>query len=174
MRLATPSTGLLAVALATGGLAVPFVAAGAASAAPAACTKGEKIVISEHERVFYNVKGTKISFNSPGTHTVEITKASTLSARFNTTDAEDVAAIRQFVLAKWPKTRNVVAVTTGHKTKFTSSQDQRVKVQFSSRGDRVKWTKLAVATDCSSTVLDTGHAKFPRNNLNWLFAVSQP
>jgi hypothetical protein len=174
MRLATSSTGLLVAALAAGGLALPFVAAGSASAAPAACLAGEKIVISEHERVFYNVGGTKISFNQPGTHTVEITKATTLSARYNTTDAEDRAEIRKQVQAKWTKTRTVVNVTTGHKTTFTSSRDQKVTVQYASRGDRVKWTKLAVASNCTATVLDTGHAKFPRNNLDWVFAVSQP
>src|SRR3954454_24815653 len=98
MRFATPSTGLLAVALAAGGLVVPF-AATVASAAPSACLAGETIVISEHQRVFYNVKGTKISFTQPGTHTVEITKASTLSVRYNTTDAEDQVAIRKQVQA---------------------------------------------------------------------------
>lgn len=173
MRLATPSTGLLAVALAAGGFAAPFTA-GAASAAPAACLKSQKIVISEHERVFYRVRGTKITFDQPGTHTVEITKATTLSARYNTTDAEDVAAIRKFVQTKWPKTRTVVNVTTGHKIKFTSSADQTVTVQYASRGDRVKWTKVETQSDCSTKILDTGHAKFPRNNLDWLFAVAQP
>jgi hypothetical protein len=174
MRLATPSTGLLAVALATAGLTVPLVAAGAASAAPAACLAGPTIQISEHERVFYKVGGTKISFNHPGTHTVEITKASTLSARYNTTDAEDQVAIRKLVQAKWTKTRTSVPVTKGHKVKFDSSKSQRFTVQYASRGDRVKWTKLDVAADCTTKVLDTGHAKFPRNNLDWLFAVSQP
>jgi hypothetical protein len=173
MRFATPTTGLVAAALVTGALAVPFAAAGAASAAPAACAKGEKIVISEHERVFYTVKGTKIRFTKPGTHTVEITKAATLSARYNTNDLSDQAAIRKAVQATWPKTRAAVAVTKGHKVKFTSSADQRVLVQYASRGDRVKWTKLAVATDCSTTVIETHHAKFPRNNLDWLFAVAQ-
>ena len=164
MRLATPSTALLAVALATAGFTVPL-AASAASAAPAACLKSEKILIGDHERVFYNVKGTKISFDVPGTHTVEITKATTLSARYNTTDAEDVAAIQKYVKEHWPRTRNQVAVTTGHKITFKSSKDQKVTVQYASRGDRVKWTKLAVAT---------GHAKFPRPNLDWVFAVAQP
>jgi hypothetical protein len=172
MRLATPSTGLLAVALATAGFAVPF-AATAASAAPAACLKSEKILVSDHERVFYNVKGTKISFDQPGTHTVEITKATTLSARFNTTDAEDIAAIRTFVHTKWPKTRNVVDVTKGHKTEFPSSAGQKVVVQYASRGDRVRWTKVETEADCSAKVLDTGHAKFPRNNLDWVFAYSR-
>ena len=174
MRLATPSTGLLTFALATGGFAVPFAAAGAASAAPAACLKQEKIVISDHERVQYNVKGTKISFNTPGTHTAEITKATTLSARFNTTDAEDVAAIRKFVKAHWPKTRDVVNVTTGHKVTFKTSKDEKATLQFASRGDRVRWTKIEVQADCTSKVLDTGHAKFPRNNLDWVFAIAIP
>jgi hypothetical protein len=173
MRFATPSTGLLAVALAAAGFAAPFTAS-AASAAPAACLKSEKIVISQHERVYYNVRGTKISFDQPGTHIVEITKATTLSARYNTTDAEDVAAIRQFVRAKWPKTRNVVDVTTGHQAHYTTTADQKVTFQYASRGDRVKWTKVQIHSDCSSTILDTGHAKFPRNNLNWVIAVSQP
>lgn len=169
MRFSTPSSGLLAAALTATALAVPVAAAGSASAA---CAEGIRIEISQHKRVFLPVGGTKITFTKPGTHTVEIIKAATLSARYNTTDAEDRVAIREAVQQKWPRVRNSVAVTTGHKVKFSSSKGERVTVVYASYGDRVKWTKVDVDDDCSKTVLDTGYAKFPRKNLDWLFAIA--
>lgn len=175
MRYATPSTSLLAAALVASGIAIPVAAASSASAAPsasAACQEGIRYEVTNHKRLFLTVGGTKITFKKPGTHTVEITKATTLSARYNTGDAEDQAGIRAAVQAKWPKVRNSVAVTKGHEVMFSSRKGERVTVTYASYGDRVRWTKVDVDDDCSKTVLDTGHAKFPRKNLDWLFAVS--
>ncbi len=169
MPLATPSAGFLAAALVTTGIAIPAATAGPAAAA---CQDGVRFQITNHKRVFIPVPGTRITFTKPGRHTVEITKASTLSARYNTTDGEDRAAILAAVREDWPRVRHVVPVTKGHKESFTSSKGERVTVSYASRGDQVRWTKVDVDGDCSTTVLDSGAARFPRNNLDWLFAVS--
>ncbi len=169
MSLAAPPAGLVAAALVASAIAVPVAAAGSASAA---CLEGVKINISGHKRVFIPVPGAKITFTKPGKHTVEIVKASTLSAKYGTGDAEDQDDIRAAVKEDWPQVRNAVAVTKGHKETFSSSKGERVTVTYGSNGDRVKWTKVDVGSDCSTTVLASGTAKFPRKNLDWLFAVS--
>lgn len=168
MSRATASVGLVAAALVASALAVPL----AAGSASAACLEGVQFNLSGHKRVFIPVPGAKITFTKPGKHTVEIAKASTLSAKYGTGDLEDQDAIRAAVKESWPRVRNAVAVTKGHKETFSSSKGERVTVTYGSNGDRVKWTKLDVESDCSSTVLASGTAKFPRKNLNWLFAVS--
>jgi plastocyanin len=174
MSLAIPSAGFVAAALAVTAIAAPLAAATSASAAPAACRAGVTFSITHHKRVFVPVPGAKITFTKAGTHTVEITKSATLSARYNTGDANDQAAIRHAVKQDWPQVRETVPVTRGHKTTFTSGAGERVTVTYGSMGDRVKWTKVDVHSDCSTTVLDSGNAKFPRRNLNWLFARATP
>lgn len=169
MSLATGSAGLTAAALVATGIAIPMAGAGAASAA---CQEGVKFVLKGHKRVFLPVPGAKITFTKAGTHTVEIVKRSTLSAQYGTGDQADQDDIRDAVRENWPQVRNAVAVTKGHKETFSSSKGQRVTVTYGSNGDRVKWTKLDVDDDCSTTVLDSGIAKFPRKNLDWLFAVA--
>lgn len=169
MSILTPAAGLAAAALLATSIALPLAAAGPAAAA---CEEGVRFAITDHKRAFYRVSGTKISFNDPGTHTIKITKATTLTARYNTGDRDDQRAIRKAVQVTWPKVRHQVDVTTGHKRTFSTDAYERVTVVYGSSGDRVNWTKLAVDDDCSTTVLDEGWAKFPRRNLNWLFAIA--
>ncbi len=169
MSLAAPSAALVAAALVASGIALPIAVAGPASAA---CQDGVKFAITKHQRVFLAVPGAKITFTKPGRHTVQITKSSTLSAQYGTGSAADQDAIRAKVKENWPQVRNSVAVTKGHKETFTSSKGERVTVTYASKGDRVRWTKIDVDDDCSTTVLDEGVARFPRKNLDWLFAVS--
>jgi plastocyanin len=169
MSLATPSVGLVAAALVATGIALPMAAAGSASAA---CQDGVKFNISGHKRVFIAVQGAKITFTKAGKHTVEISKKSTLSAQYGTGDGNDQGDILDVVKENWPQVRNAVAVTKGHQQTFRSSKGERVTVTYESKGDRVHWTKIDVDSDCSTTVLDEGVAKFPRKNLDWIFAVS--
>jgi hypothetical protein len=169
MSLVAPSVGLVAAALVASGIALPVAAASSASAA---CQDGVTFTISGHKRVFIGVPGAKITFTKAGRHTVEITKRSTLSAQYGTGDAADQDAILAAVKEDWPRVRDAVPVTRGHEETFTSSKGQRVTVTYETKGDRVRWTKIDVDSDCSTTVLDEGVAKFPRRNLDWIFAVS--
>lgn len=166
----TPGSAGLAAALLASGIAVPMATANSASAA---CLAGEQFSITHHQRVFIPVPGAKITFTHPGTHTVEIVKGGSLSARYGTNDVEDRAAIRKAVQETWPRVRDEVTVTTGHKKTFSTHKGERVTVTYETRGDRVHWTKFDVDSDCSSTVLDEGVAKFPRRNLDWVFALAQ-
>lgn len=168
MSLVTPGAGTLAAALAVTGIAIP----GAAGPASAACREGVTFDLSDHTRSYISVPGTRITFTKPGTHTVEIVRRATLNARYGTRDASDQAAILAAVKQDWPGVRKAVAVTKGHKETFRSGKGERVTVTYATRGDRVRWTKLDVNRDCSTTVLDSGIARFPRRNLDWLFAVA--
>jgi hypothetical protein len=168
MSLVTPAAGAVAAALAVTGIALP-VAAGPAAAA---CREGVTFDLSDHKRIFLSVPGTRITFTKPGTHTVEIVRRGTLTARYGTGDASDRSAILAAVRENWPGVRKAVAVTKGHQETFRSRKGERVTVTYATRGDRVRWTKLDVEADCSTTVLDSGTARFPRQNLDWLFAVA--
>lgn len=166
----SPSAGLVAAALVAAAVAVPVtVSAGTASAA---CLAGVQFNVTNHKRVYIPVPNAKITFTKAGKHTVEIVKASTLSAKYGTGDVDDQDAILAAVKEDWPKVRDSVAVTKGHKKTFSSSKGERVTVSYESNGDRVKWEKLDVEGDCSTKVLASGIAKFPRKNLDWVFATS--
>lgn len=177
MSLVTPAAGLAAsfaasfaaAALVATGIAVPLAAAGPAAAA---CSEGVTFDLTDHRRVFLAVPGTRITFTRPGTHTVEIARRSVLTAKYGTANAADQAAILAAVRKDWPAVRKAVAVTKGHRETFTSRKGERVTVTYATRGDRMRWTKLDVDDDCSTTVLDSGVARFPRRNLDWLFAVA--
>ncbi len=173
MSLITPTgraaAALAAAALIATGIAVPLTVAGPAAAA---CSEGVRFNLTDHKRVFLTVPGTRITFTKPGTHTVEITRQSTLTAKYGTRNASDQTAILAAVRKDWPGVRKAVVVTKGHKETFTSGRGERVTVTYATRGDRVRWTKLDVDDDCSTTVLDSGVARFPRRNLDWLFAVA--
>jgi hypothetical protein len=158
-----------ATALVATGVAVPMVVAGSASAA---CLAGTQYSISHHHRQFVAVKGTKITFNKPGTHTVEIIKAASLSPTYSASTAKEQKGILAAMKESYPKVRGTVAVTKGHKVTFSSRTGEHVTVRYGSRGDTVTWKKLDVTSTCHSTVLKTGTATFPRNNLDWLFAVA--
>lgn len=175
MAIALPSLGArrvagyaAATALVATGLAVPVVA----TSASAACLAGIQYSISNHVREFRAVKGTKITFTKAGTHTVEITKKGTLTAKYSTSTAKEQDGILAAVQETYPKVRDEVTVTKGHKIKFRSDKGERVTVKYASYGDSVRWKKLDVDSDCDSTVLKTGTATFPRKNLDWLFAVA--
>ncbi len=169
MSLISPSAGLLAASLVAAGVALPLAAAAPASAA---CLAGTVYQITEHQRTHLKVGGTTIKFTKPGTHTVEITKKGLLTAKYGTGDVDDQLGIKKAVQAKWPKVKNAVHVTKGHKKTFKTGSDERVTVSYASYGDQVKWAKVAVKSNCSTTVLDSGTAKFPRRNLDWLFAIA--
>lgn len=149
-----------ATALVATGLAVPMVA----GSASAACLDGIQYSVSNHDRDFMSVKGTKITFTKPGRHSVEIIKATTLSARYSATTAKEQQGILEAVQENYPKVRAQVKVTKGHKVRFSSGAGDRVTLRYGSLGDSVSWKKLDVDSDC--TVLKTGTATFPRKNLD--------
>lgn len=176
MPIALPSFGArrvagfaAATALVATGVAVPMVAASSASAA---CLAGIQYSISHHDREFVAVKGTKITFTKRGKHTVEIIKAAGISPTYSASTAKEQKGILATMKESYPKVRATVAVTKGHKVKFSSDAGERVTVKYGSLGDTVTWKKLDVTSGCNSTVLKKGTATFPRNNLDWLFAVA--
>lgn len=154
----------LATLLAASCMTVPS----AADASSADCKPGERIRIAKMHFIFMKVRGTTITFENPGTHSVEITKATALSAKYGTRNADDQADILAAVQRKRAATRDRVPITTGHKFVFETPKGLRDTLSYASLGFWVRWQKVDVSSDCERTVVEHGIAKLPTHHRDWL------